>query len=209
MESYRARIEAALAFACNRSRAEWRADVERQMKAAAAGLQFETAARLKQRLTRAGVWQAGPERRGEVDVTGALEDFAFLSLQPGKGKPWIEPWIVHFAGERGIQPLPQFHIKNLAAAAEHLADQCRLLRSVGAPACLTGEQATDAGLIAHHLFKGESDHGVWRRLRAAEEPAAILAAVDALRARKAVKPVAEQSTDVVPEAGQAENAATA
>jgi hypothetical protein len=209
LATYRMRIDAALAFASNRSRETWRAEVERQMKAAAAGLQFETAARLKQRLTRAGVWQVGADHRGEVDATGALEDFAFLTLQPGKGKPWIEPWIVHFAGEPSIQPLPQFHVKGLAAAAQHLAGQCQLLGRVGTPTYLTREQALDVGLIAHHVFKGESDHGIWLRLRDAENPETIVSAVTALRARRAPKPVAEQSTDALAESGDAENPAAA
>ena len=202
LASYRQRIEAALAFAAGRSREVWRAEVERQMKAAAAALQFESAARLKQRLSRAGVLHTEP-----FAATGALEDFAFLSLQPGKGKPWMEPWIVHFAGEKAIQPLPQFNVKELAASAQHLADQCRLLRHVGAPSFLTAEQALDAALVAHHLFKGESDHGLWLHLREAEDPVAIAHAVEALRARRAPKPLAEQSTDAVPESGESGNKA--
>jgi hypothetical protein len=198
--SYRQRIDAALAFAANRSREAWRADVERQMKAAAAALQFETAARLKQQLSRAGVLRTEP-----FAVTAALEDFAFLSLQPGKGKPWIEPWIVHFAGEQPLQPLPQFHVKTLPAAAPHLADQCRLLRQVGAPAYLTAAQALDAALVAYHLFKGESDHGMWLRLGDAADPTAIARAVETLRSRRAPKPLAEQSTDAAPASAEPPN----
>jgi hypothetical protein len=205
LESYRKRIAAALTFATGRSRDVWRADIERQMKTAAAGLQFETAARLKQRLTRAGAWQSGPEHRRDAEATGALEDFTFLSLQPGKGKPWIEPWIVHFAGEKSIQCLPQFQAKELPSAAQHLADQCRLLGQVGAPGYLRAEQGRDVALIAHHLFKGDSDHGIWLRLRQGEDAVAIIHAVESLRARKINKPVAEQSTDAVPEAGTASN----
>jgi excinuclease UvrABC nuclease subunit len=223
LAAYRARIDAALAFATDRpapragapaagpestgapvasARAAWRARLENQMQAAAAALRFETAGKIKQRLARAGLLETEP-----FGVTAALEDFAFLTLQPGQGKPWIEPWIVHFRGARAIQPLPQFHVRELAATARHLADQCRLLDQVGAPAFLTAEQARDAALAAHHLCKGESDHGIWLRLRAAQDPAAVVRAAEILRARQAPKPLAEQSTDAAPEAGESVEAA--
>ena len=48
LASYRARIDAALAFAANENRTAWRADVEASMKAAAATQEFEKAGRIKQ-----------------------------------------------------------------------------------------------------------------------------------------------------------------
>ena len=98
--SYRARVDAALAFAANENREAWRAGVEAEMKAAAAEQEFEKAGRIKQRLQRAGLWSAN----GGEEVARRLEEFAFLTLQPGKGKPWVEPWI---AGISGIECLPQ------------------------------------------------------------------------------------------------------
>jgi hypothetical protein len=203
LSAYYQQIDAGLAFlAGGSSREAWRTGLGAQMKAAAANLQFETANKLKQRLSRADLIDTEP-----FTPLGALEDFAYLTLQPGKGKPWIEPWIIHFAGEPSIQPLPQFNIKELPAAAQHLADQCRLLSQVSAPTALTPAQTLDAALVAHHLFRGEADHGIWLRLARAQDPAAITAAVDALRARKAPPPVAEQSTDSPLESKEAEPAA--
>ena len=234
LESYRAQIEATLAFVTDADggakaqglqslglsggspRAVWRQRLEERMKAAAANLQFETAGKIKQRLARAGLLNTEA-----YAATGRLEDFGFLTLQPGKGRPWIEPWVVHFAPEdnssisnlklqienrkskienRAIQCLPQFHIKQLPVVAEELAGQCREIGQGAAAAWLTAEQAPDAALVAHHLFKGESDHGVWLRLADAQDAGAIIRAAQALRARKAAKPLAEQSTDAVPEA---------
>ena len=207
LESYRAQINAALAFLATipiaqplgssgvtpSPREAWRAQLEAQMQSAAAGLHFETAARIKQRLARASIVNTEP-----YAPVARLEDFAFLTLQPGKGRPWIEPWLVHF-GENPIQPLPQFNKKQLATAAEGLAEQCRQLLQVPAPTCLTADQTLHAALVAYHLFKAESDHGLWLRLGEARDPVAISKAAQTLYARKARKPLAEQSTDAVPE----------
>lgn len=211
LASYRGRITAALAFLTDApvadsagdqgvtsARSAWREKLEAQMKTAAAALQFETAGKLKQRLSRAGLWWHGHpahEHRRDADATAPLEHFAYLSLQPGKGKPWVEPWIIHFAGPTPIQSLPQFNLKELPAAAQHLADQCRFLTQCPAPACLTPEQTRHAALVAHHLFKGDSDHGTWLRLTTACDPAAIIDGVERLRAKKA-KPLTEQASDV-------------
>jgi excinuclease UvrABC nuclease subunit len=227
--SYREQMDAALAVVTDRSeagkeqgvqslgfmaqspRAAWREQLEQQMKTAAGKLQFETAGKIKQRLARAGLLDTEP-----YAGMGRLEDFAFLTLQPGKGKPWIEPWIIDFSGqtpgektkhetrnlklETSIRCLPQFHRKELAGVAEELAGQCRELARQPAAGWLTPEQTRDAALVAHHLFKGESEHSIWLRLAEAQEPGAIVRAVEMLRARKAAKPLAEQSTDAVPQA---------
>ena len=198
LAAYRARVNAALAFLVDAqveghgARARWRSTLEAQMKAAAAALKFEAAGKIKQRLTRAGLVDGEP-----YAAAAPLEDFAFLTLQPGRGKPWIEPWIVHFAGEAPIQPLPEFNVKELAVAARHLADQARFLTANARPAALTPDQTRHAALVAHHLFKGDSDHGIWLRLAEACDPAAVVAAAEKLRARKA-KPLTEQSSDVSP-----------
>ena len=196
LEAYRGQINAALAYLNNApgAREGFRANLEAQMKSAAAELRFETAAKIKQRLSRAGLLNA--EQFGS---TAPLEDFAFLSLQPGKGKPWIEPWLVHLGLTPGIQPLPQFNVKELEQAAKELT--ARVVQLPASPRALTAEQSDAVALVAHHLFKGDSDHGVWVRLSAVGpvdlRPSA--AAAERLRAKKAPKPMTEQSTDAQPE----------
>ena len=232
LHSYREQINAALAFLTNTQshqapgsgggvtsspllcvqspRAAWRQQLEQQMQSAAAALHFETAAKIKQRLARAALLDTGP-----FASIGRLEDFAFLTLQPGKGRPWIEPWLIHFgesesgAIENPLRPLPQFNKQQLPAAAEQLAGQCRDLLQNTVTACLTADQTRHAALVAYHLFKGDADHGVWLRLAAAREPTAISQAAENLYARKAHKPLAEQSTDATPESGDSGEPAVA
>ena len=77
LERYRARVDAAMAFAANENRAAWRDSLEGEMKAAAAALEFEKAGRLKQRLTRAGLLQ-----NEALAHLGWLEDFSFTVFSP-------------------------------------------------------------------------------------------------------------------------------
>ncbi|HVT81078.1 MAG TPA: hypothetical protein VHM90_10510 [Phycisphaerae bacterium] len=197
LEAYREQVQAALGYLSNApgAREGFRAELEGQMKAAAGQLQFEAAAKIKQRLSRAGLLGTEP-----FAVTGPLEEFAFLSLQPGKGKPWVEPWVVHFGREPGIEAWPQFNVKEVAEAAAKIAG--RVAELPACPRALTAEQSEGAALVAHHLFRGEADHGVWVRVSEVRErgAAAVVEAVERLRAKKAPKPMVEQSTDAQPEA---------
>ncbi len=215
LDVYQTQISAALGFLTNAAaptgpspREAWRGTLESQMKAAAALLQFESAAKIKQRLSRAGLLNTEP-----FAATAALEDFAFLTLQPGQGKPWIEPWLIHFGPgienqksgaapaieNSPIRPLAPFNLKRLPAAADELAAQCRGILAQPRATSLTPDQSAHAALVAHHLFKADSDHGIWLRLSAIarQGSAAIISAAEKLRAKKTPKPLAEQSTDTV------------
>ncbi len=196
LDVYHRQIAAALGFATNETRQQWKEDLEAKMRAAAGRLEFETAGRLKQRLQRAGLLDSDA-----FSILAPLEHFAFLTLQPGKGKPWIEPWVLH-PGAGVAECLPQFHKKNLAAAAGSLAERCHELLQRPAVATFSREQSELAALVAHHLFRGENDHGIWLRLSDLrdQETAStrITQACEALLARKASKPVAEQSSDHIP-----------
>jgi len=189
--SYREQIDAALGFAAGTTRAAWRAQTETAMKHAAAEMQFERAGRIKQRLARADAVNTY-----HFAHVRPLEDFSFLTLQPGKGKPWIEPWVMTHGQ---IECLPQFNVKTLPEAAEALAQKCRQIAMEPAPGSMDRSVIRQMALAAHHLFKGESDHGIW--LRASEVrtrgPAAVVEAVERLREKKASKPMTEQATDTL------------
>jgi len=197
LEAYRGQVAEALGFLTDRAegagaRERWRVQLEEEMKKAAAALQFESAGKIKHRLSRAGLLNSEP-----FASTAPLEEFAFLSLQPGRGKPWIEPWLICFGDDPAIRPLPEFNVKDAQAAADHLAAECRSANAAPSPRSLSPSQTTDVALIAHHLFRGDADHGIWLRLStvAAQGSAAILLGIDAFRAKKAPKPMAEQSSD--------------
>ena len=85
------------------------------MREAAEKQEFETAAKIKQRLARAGAIEG---RTGEAYAkVRSLQAFSFVAIEPGKGKPWIEPWLVH-GGQ--VECLPQVQKKELAAGAEEI-----------------------------------------------------------------------------------------
>ncbi|HEY4330276.1 MAG TPA: hypothetical protein VGN88_11115 [Phycisphaerae bacterium] len=199
LAEYRARIDEAFAFAAGNGRDIWQKKIEGQMKAAAVKLQFEAAGRLKQRLKRAGAMlPGGLSQRADIDPTACLEDFAFLTLQPGKGKPWIEPWLVHPADAVRLE---QVQFKEITTAAEGLAKQCEALALTKVRRGLSPLETRMAGLMAHHLLRGEDDPGIWLRVRdvASKGTAVILAAAESLKQRKAAKPMTEQSTDAMTE----------
>ncbi len=190
---YRGQIDAALAFAGNQNRSGWRSDVEQQMKTAAVNLEFEKAARLKQRLTRAGVME-----NEALAFLAPLENFAFLTLQPGKGRTWFEPWI--FCNGRS-ECLPQASFKELPGPegiASRLAARAREILAASPPPAAQSydDRGTEeAAIVAHHLFKADRDAGVWLRLAEAQNPEAILAAAEQLRLRRQPRPIAEQASD--------------
>jgi DNA polymerase-3 subunit epsilon len=186
---YRQQMAKAWSFLTGESRQRWREEVMEAMKTAAGRLEFETAGRLKQRLARAEVLETDAYAH-----LAPLEDFAYLTLQPGKGKPWVEPWLIH-AGQATC--LPQVNAKDLPGAAEKLTQQARDLLAEPSPAWFMADQSEQIAVVAHHLFKGDADHGTWLRLRdlAIAGPRLILEAAESLRSRRARKPLVEQSSD--------------
>lgn len=191
LEQYRGQVDAALAFAGNENRGAWRRDLENAMRDAAAKLEFEKAGRLKQRLTRAGVLE-----NEALAFLGPLEDFAFLALLPGKGKTAFEAWIFSGAGGGRAACVGQFAYKELEAAAEVLARRCAALMQGQQTVRAFDERGTEeAAIVAHHLFKGEREDGVWLQLHEARDAGAIVRAAEELRNRKKPAPMAEQASD--------------
>lgn len=188
---YRRQMGRAWAFLVSRpDRQVWQAENEVAMKAAAGRLEFETAGRIKSRLARAAVMA------GEAyEQVRPLEEFSFLSLQPGKGKRWVEPFLV--SGGR-IEALPQVENhkskKDMArAAAEECVNRCRAMRG---ERTLMKDDAESAALVCHHLFRGEREQGIWLRAGEVAEGGAafVIEAMEKLAGRKeAVVP--EQASD--------------
>ena len=188
---YRQQMGRAWAFLVSRpDRQVWQAANEAAMKAAAGRLEFETAGRIKSRLARAAVMA------GEAyEQVRPLEEFSFLSLQPGKGKRWVEPFLV--SGGR-IEALPQVENhktkKDMArAAAEECVNRCRAMRG---ERTLMKDDAESAALVCHHLFRGEREQGIWLRAGEVAEGGAafVIEAMEKLAGRKeAVVP--EQASD--------------
>jgi hypothetical protein len=183
-------------FVTGETRSAWKAQVEEQMRAAAGRLEFEVAGRLKKQLARAGALEG---RAGEATaLVRSLDHFSFVSLQPGKGKPWLEPWLVHGGL---VEPLPQVHKKTLEAEAAAIyqrhAELARrpVRETIGETDMAALEQI---GLVAHHLFRGEDDHGIWLGADALDSggPGALVEAAAQLWARKnQPKPLVEVSTE--------------
>jgi len=191
MAWYHGQINRAFEFAAGvgDARAAWREETEAAMKSAAASLRFEQAAKIKQRLVRAVFLGSDPFR-----YLSTLDDFTWLVLQPGQGKPYIESWLIHPWRAVPIERLSQFKKKDIAAEAESLFAYCQSLPPTGA--ALTAVVSEQLSLVAHHLFKGDNDPGLYLRLREIGSPADIVSAANKFFARKSpVRSVQEQSSD--------------
>jgi hypothetical protein len=190
---YHDQMTQAFAFITGESRMAWKAATEAAMKAAAGALNFEQAGRIKQRLTRAALIEAEPFMH-----LAPLESFAFLSLQPGQGKPYLEPWLIHPRMEEPVRPLEQLNKKTLAAGVEALFAQCAKAAAVPVPPSLDERTTEQLGLLAHHLFRGDDDPGMYMRLTdvITAGPDAITDAAAKMFTRKSPpKPLPENASD--------------
>ena len=151
-------MHAAFNFITNHdsSRAAWRVAEEGRMKIAAGALAFEQAARIKQRLERARLIDTDPYTH-----MAPLRDFGFLALQPGQGRTNIEPWWIH-AGH--VECWSQFKKKDIATAAPTLPGACAE-KANEIPPVMDVAGMEQIGLVAHHLFRGEREPGVYLRNR--------------------------------------------
>jgi hypothetical protein len=187
MEHYRRQMGDALIFLRGDNRA-WRQACEMEMHAAAAKLEFERASKIKSKLARGAVLD-----QPVYKISANLSDFCFLSLQPGKGRPWIEPIFIHGGNVETGEPV---HKKNLATAAEgwftRLGELCG--KPVQPP--LSRQDGEHIGLVVHHLMRGEDDAGIYLPMRGIKDAAAIVSAAQELIARRMPpKPMAEQSSE--------------
>lgn len=195
MDRYRAQIASALRYLTHEEHDAprsgyhaFRRELEEAMKAAAARLEFERAGKIKARLDRAAFLEQNVFARMDT-----LDRFAYLALQPGQGKPWIEPFFIHGGT---IEPGAPVKRKELPADAWYRR-ACELARQpVQLP--LDRQAVEQIGLVAHHLFRGEEDAGLYLPLHSLTGPEVIQQAANALldRNRKnPPKPMAEQSSD--------------
>ncbi len=191
MTWYHEQLNHALAFLSGDSRIAWRAAQQTAMKTAAAQLQFEQAAKIKSRLARADLID-----NEAFSHLQPLENFAFLALQPGQGKPFVEPWLIH-GGH--IEPLPQIKKKDLPAAAEPLLERCKQLAATPIKPPLETPAIEQIAILAHHLYRGPDDAGLYLRLHELTTIEPLLAAIDQIMHRKkSSKPLQEQASDKEP-----------
>ena len=194
---YHAQINRAFQFAANAPdvRTQWLAETQSAMKAAAANLQFEQAAKIKQRLARATFLES--EAFAHL---APLEHFAFLALQPGQGKTRIEPWLIHPAQNPSIQVLPQIKKKDIPAAVPSLFSQCQKFAALPITPPIPPATLEQLVLVTHHLFKGSDDPALYLPLHTITSPAVIVEAATKLLARKTPKkPLPEHASDKIAE----------
>ena len=202
LEWYHGQIRAAFRYISDEGggggyREEWRAGEIFDMKAAAQQLAFEQAARIKQRIERSNLVTAE-----SYEHMGRLEDFAFLSLQPGQGRTNIEPWLIH--GGR-VECLAQFKKKEIGAWAEMFFGVVRerIGGGVTAPVDAGGGAGVEQiGIVAHHLFRRERDAGLYLRVRDIERGGAawiVRRAAEWLERKTVASGVAEHASDKAPD----------
>ena len=200
MTWYHEQLHHTLAFLSGESRIAWRAAQTSAMKAAASQLQFEQAAKIKSRLARADLID-----HEAFSHLQPLENFAFLALQPGQGKPFVEPWLIR-GGHGGvvIEALPQIKRKDLPAAAEPLLERCKKLASTPIRPPLDTPAIEQIAILAHHLYRGPDDAGLYLRLHELTTIEPLLAAIDQImHHKKASKPLQEQASDKTPAEAEA------
>ncbi len=166
----------------------WRQSHESQMRAAAAQQEYERANKIKAKLERGAIIE-----QPQFHFIRSLSQFSFLALQPGQGRPYIEPFFIH-GGH--IEAGPPIHKKNLSAAVGEWYARIAELRSQPIKPPLTREATETIGLAVHHLLRGGDDAGIYLPMHAITDAQAILTAAKKLIARRTPpKPMAEQSSE--------------
>ena len=158
MDQYRLAVEASARALVDPS--DFVREQTHQMRQAAAGLKFEAAGRIKQRIDHMGGLGKGPFRH-----VAPLGDFGYLSLQRGPREQTAKVFL--------ITPGRIEEIAGLAAEPAQPADLPRHV--LGQAAELAGEEidltgVERIGLVTHHLFSAKH-RGVFLRLRDIDEGA--------------------------------------
>jgi len=183
MEHYHRQLHDAADYLSRGGYAAWRDKTESAMKAAAARLDFEAAGKIKTLIQRGSYVTADP-----FVHMRELREFKYLSLQPGKGKPWIQPLIIRGSEIHELAPMAR---KTLPAAAAGLLEECRKAQS----APISQTDAEVIGLICRHLARGNEDAGVYLPLAEVQSTDDILQAAQTLAAKKNVRPLADRASD--------------
>jgi excinuclease ABC subunit C len=147
MEEYRRMMRAAVEFA-QKPMAEARAEVEVQMRQAGAGLDFERAERLRQRLQAMDDF-AKPQYR----FVDRLDRFRFLAVLPSEQSGYARLMLINGGW---IEPFVDLA---LAAAGEDLDDVLTTAHGrIGqGPVDLTEPAVQNIGLVCWHLFRPRKD----------------------------------------------------
>ena len=141
--------------------ADYLAEQNRRMHEAAAGLAFEAAKKIKARIDQAQQFGRGPFRHAK-----RLDDFAFLSLQPGPWKATAKVFLIvqgaiqHVACLTGEPVQPAELLCELLRRAKELRER-ELERSAA--------DAQRVALVSNHLFAAKQSHGVLLRLDSIDE----------------------------------------
>lgn len=169
MEEYRQIVARAASFATGQ-RADFRAEMERQMKQAAGALAFERAGGLKTRLERLGEFDREPYR-----FVSPAEAFCYVIIGP-RSRKVLSAFLVHgarVANWGGLDyPLQESQISALLAAA------------AGAQA----QPATDdadrlrMGLVSQYLFCGGDKRGLILPIHAELTAESLTAAIESMAA---------------------------
>lgn len=168
----------------------WRTTQEEQMKTAAAGLDFERAGKIKQRLTRAQLL----EQEAFAHLR-PLRETACLSLQPGPGRPWITPFFIHGGM---INAHPPVKIKDIPTVAIQWHARCTQLAAEPVTQPLSQAETEHLALVAHHLAKGPVDAGLYLPVQTIAAGSVEDLAKTALEFRAKptpTKPLLEQSSE--------------
>lgn len=148
-------------------------DQTARMKAAAADLKFETAAKIKGFIDAVAQFRKGPFRH-----LRRLEEFQYLSLQHGPRDGTAKAFVIT---PGGIE-----HAVSLIGEPDHPGSILRIALEAAAAAegrRMGLEEEERIGIVAHHLFTAKSAHGVFLRLADVNEKAVVKAYRD-LRKQK-------------------------
>jgi hypothetical protein len=151
MSWYHTQIAAAWDFITDpTARHRWQRDQESQMRDAASRLEFERAAKIKNRIARGSFLDA--RNSDPYAHLAPLKDFSTLALQPGRGKRFLEPFLIHGGA---ITLLPEIAKKDIPTAAPQLLETLRNLTTTPITPPFTQPQTDNASLLAHHLFRND------------------------------------------------------
>lgn len=157
MSWYHTQIAAAWDFLTDKAaRHRWLRDQETLMREAAGRLEFERAAKIKNRIARGQFLDA--RNADPYAHLAPLQHFSTLALQPGRGKRFLNPFLIHGGT---ITALPEIAKKDISTAAPQLLETLHHLTATAIVPPFNTSQVDNASLLAYHLFR--NDPGTYLR----------------------------------------------